>query len=92
MRPSKPKQLFYNQTVLITFVLRLIVKDGFSFDSSITCSELFRVAWVKLGQIAGYRRQNSKTKLAQVPEQSKFTPGGSLVAAGHLEPRPELGM
>jgi len=33
--------------------------------------------------IAGDRRQNLKPKLAQVPEQSKFTHGAQLVVAGH---------
>jgi len=32
------------QRVLITLVLRLIMNDGFSFDSSIACSEFFRVS------------------------------------------------
>jgi len=49
------------------------MNDSFNFDSPITCSELFRVSWVNLGYIAGDRRQNSKTKIAQVPEQSEFT-------------------
>ena len=30
----------------MTLVLRLIMNDGFSFDSAIACSEFFRVAWV----------------------------------------------
>jgi len=60
------------------------MNDGFSFDSSITCSELFRVSWVNLGEIAGDRRQNLKPKFAQVPGQSDFTYGVYLVAAEHL--------
>ena len=60
------------------------MNDGFSFDSSITCSELFSVSWVNLGYIAGDRRQNLKPKFAQVPEQSDFTYGVYLVAAEHL--------
>ena len=48
------------------------MNDGFSFDSSITCSELFRVSLVNLGYIAGDRRRNLKPKFAQVPEQSEF--------------------
>ena len=60
------------------------MNDGFSFDSSITCSELFRVSWVNLGYIAGDRRQNLKPKFAQVPEQSDFTYGVYFVAAEHL--------
>jgi len=40
------------------------MNDGFSFDSSITCSDLFRVAWVNLGYIAGDRRQNLKPTFA----------------------------
>jgi len=46
----------------MTLVLWLIMNDGFSFDSSITCSELSRVSWVNLGYIAGDRRQNLKTE------------------------------
>jgi len=57
------------------------MNDGFSFDSSIICSELFRVSWVNLG---GDRRQNLKPKFAQEPEQSDFTYGVYLVAAEHL--------
>ena len=30
----------------MTVVLCLIINDGFSFDSSIACSEFFRVSWV----------------------------------------------
>jgi len=67
----------------MTLVLSLIMNDGFSFDSSITCSELFRVSWVNLGYIAGDRRQNLKPKLAQVPEQSDSIYGVYLVAAEH---------
>jgi len=66
----------------MTLVLWLIINDGFSFDSSITCSEFFWVSWVNLGYIAGDRRQNLKPKFAQVPEQSDFTYGVYLVAAG----------
>jgi len=60
------------------------MNDGFSFHSSVTCSELFRVAWVNLGYIAGDRRQNLKPKFAQVLEQSEFTYSAYSVAAGHL--------
>jgi len=84
VRLSKSKQLFHNQRVPITLVLRLIMKDGFSFDTSITCSKLFRVSWVNLGYIAGDRRQNLKPKFAQVPEQREFTYSADSVAAGHL--------
>jgi len=59
--------------------------DGFSFDSSITCSEWFRVSWVNLGCIAGDRRQNLKTKFAHAHEQSEFTDSAYLVAAGHVK-------
>jgi len=59
------------------------MNDGFSFDSSITGFELFRVSWVNLGYIAG-DRQNLKPKFAQVPEQSDFTYSVYLVAAEHL--------
>jgi len=60
------------------------MNDGFSFDSSITCSELSRVSWVNLGYIAGDRRQNLKPNIAQVPEQSDFAYCVYLVAAEHL--------
>jgi len=60
------------------------MNDRFSFDYSVTCSELFRVAWINLGYIAGDCRQNSKPKFAQVPEQSEFTYNAYLVAAVHL--------
>ena len=46
MRRSKPKQRFHKQTVLLTLALCIIMNNGFSFDSPITCSELFRVSWV----------------------------------------------
>jgi len=36
------------------------MNDGFSFESSITCSEFFRISWVDLGYIPGDRRQNLK--------------------------------
>jgi len=62
------------------------MNNGSNSDSSIICSELFRVSWVNLGYIAGDRRQNLKPKLAQVPEQSGFTYSAYLVAAGHLKP------
>ena len=68
----------------MTSVLWLIMNDGFSFDSSIICSELFRDSWVNLECIAGDRRQNLKPKFTQVPEQSEFTYSAHLVAAGHL--------
>jgi len=60
------------------------MNDGVSFDSSVTCSALFRVSWVNLGYIAGDHRQNLKPKFAHVPEQSEFTYGVYLVAAEHL--------
>jgi len=60
------------------------MNDGFSFDSSITCSECFRVVWVTLGYIAGDRRQNLKPKFAPVPAQIKVTYSVYLLAAGHL--------
>jgi len=62
------------------------MNDGFSFDSSITGSELFRVSWVNLVYVACDRRQNLKSKFAQVPEQSEFTCSAYLVAAWHLQP------
>jgi len=60
----------------MTLVLWLIMNDGLSFDSSITCSKLFRVSWVSLGYIAGDRRQNLNPKKApcsyQVSAMGKF--------------------
>jgi len=84
VRLSNSQAVSRIQRVLLTLVLRLIMNDGFSFDSSIICSESFRVSWVHLGYIAGDRRQNLKPKFAQVPEQSDFTDGVYLVAAEHL--------
>jgi len=49
VRLSDSQDVSLIQRVLMTLVLRLIMNDGFSFDSSITCSELFRVSWVNLG-------------------------------------------
>jgi len=46
---SNSQAVSLNQRVLMTLVLRLIMNDGFSFGSSITCSELVRVSWVNLG-------------------------------------------
>ena len=46
MRLSNSLDVSLIQHVLMTFVLRLIMNDGFSFDWSIACSEFFRVAWV----------------------------------------------
>jgi len=60
------------------------MNDGFSFDSLITCSELFRVSWVNLEYITVDRRQNLKPKIAQVSEQSDSTCCVYLVAAEHL--------
>jgi len=68
----------------MTLELWLIMNDSFSFGSSITCPDLFRVSWVNLGNIAGDRRQNLKPKFAQVPEQSECTYSAYLAAAGHL--------
>ena len=84
MRLSNSQAVSLVQHVLMTLMLRLIMNDGFNFDSSITCSELFRASWVNLGYIAGDRRQNLKSKFAQVPEQSDFTYGVYLVAGEHL--------
>ena len=50
----------------MTLVLRLIMNEGFHFDSAITCSELFRVSWAYLGCIARNCGQNLKPNLAQV--------------------------
>jgi len=84
VRLSNSQAVSLLQRVLMTLVLWLIMNDGFSLDSSITDSELFRVSWVNLGYIPSDRRQNLKPKFAQVPEQSDFTYGVYLVAAEHL--------
>jgi len=47
----------------MTLVLWLIMNDGFSFDSSITCSELLRVSWVNLGYIAGWSPSELETEI-----------------------------
>ena len=80
MRLSNSQDVSLIQRVLMTLVPRLIMNDGFSIDSSITCSELFRVSWVNLGYIADDRRQNLKPKFAQVPEPSDFAYGVYLGA------------
>jgi len=46
VRLSDSQDVSVIKRVLITLVLRLIMDDGFSFDSSIACSELFRASWV----------------------------------------------
>jgi len=84
VRLSTSKQLFHSPTALMILMLCLVMNDGFSFDSSITCSDFFRVSWVNLVHIAGDRRQNLKPKFTQVPEQSEFTYSVYSVAAGHL--------
>jgi len=84
VRLSNSQAVSLIQHVLMTLVLRLIMNDGFSFDFSIACSELSRVSWVNLGEIAGDRRQNLKPKIAQVPEQSDFIYGVYLLPAEHL--------
>jgi len=45
-RPSNSQDVSHIQRALMTLVLRLIMNEGFSFDSSIVCSELFQVSWV----------------------------------------------
>jgi len=65
-------------------VLRLIMNDGLSLDSSIACSEFFQVSWVNFWWSLSEAQQNVTTKLAQVHEQSEFTYGAYLVVAEHL--------
>jgi len=72
------------QRVLIILMLRLIMNDGFSFDSSIARYEFFRISWVNRWWSPSEVQQNVTTKLAHVHEQSEFTYGAYLVAAGHL--------
>jgi len=65
----------------MTFVLRLLMNGGFSFDSA---DRVFRVLPGFMGKslvIASEVQQNVTTKLAHVHEQSEFTYGGYLVAA-----------
>jgi len=69
----------------MTLVLRLIMNDGFSFDSSVACSEFFWVSWVNRWWSFSEVQQNVTTKLAHVHEQSEFADGGYSVAAGHLQ-------
>jgi len=45
-RLSSSQDVSLLQRVLMTLVLRLIMNDGFSFDSSIACSEFFRASLV----------------------------------------------
>ena len=84
MRLSNSQAVSLIQRVLMTLVLRLIMNDGFSFDSSIACSEFFRVPWVNRWLSPSKVQQNVTTKLAHVHEQSEFAYGGYLVAAEHL--------
>ena len=84
VRLSNSQDVSLIQRVLITLVLRLIMNDGFSFDSSIACSEFFRISWVHRGRSPSKVQQNVATKLAHIQEQSEFTYGAYLVAAGHL--------
>ena len=58
------------------------MNDGFSFDSAIACSKFFRVSWVNRWWSPSEVQQNVTTKLAHVHEQSEFTNGAYLVAAG----------
>ena len=81
MRLSKLKQLFYNQTVLLTVVDATHNERRFQFRF---LNHLFRMVpgfMGKLGSIAGDRRQNVNPKFAQVPEQSELTYSVDLVAA-----------
>ena len=84
MRLSNSQDVSLIQHVLMTLVLRLILNDGFNFDSSIACSEFFRVSWVNRWFSPSEVQENVTTKLAHVHEQSEFTYGGYLVAAEHL--------
>ena len=63
MRLSISQNVSFIQRVLITLVLRLIMNDGFSFDSSIACSELFRVSWGKslVNAVRSSTKRNNKT-------------------------------
>jgi len=83
MRLSNFQAVSRIQRVLITLVMRLIINDGFSFDSSIACFKFFRVSWVNRWWSPSEAQQNVKIKLAHVHEQSEFSHGASLVAAGN---------
>jgi len=84
VRLSNSQDVSLIQRVLITLVLRLLINHGFSFDSSVACSVFFRVSWVNRWGSPSGAQQNVTTNLAHVHEQSEFTYGGYLVAAGHL--------
>ena len=85
---SNSKQLFHNQTVLMTShyfdfdAVSHSIKDvSVSTRQSLASSELFRI---HVGKSRINRCQNLKPNFAQVPEQSDFTYGVYLVAAEHL--------
>ena len=84
MRLSNSQDVSLIQRVLMTLVMQLIMNDGFSFDSSIACSEFFRCCMGKSLVSPSKVQQNVTTKIAHVHEQSEFTYGSYLVAAGHL--------
>jgi len=69
----------------MTSVLLLIMNDGFSFHSSTSCSDFFRVPLVNLGYIADDRLPNLKAKFSHVYEHSEFTYSAyTLIAGGSL--------
>ena len=84
---SNSKQLFHNQTVLMT-------SHYFDFDAvthsikDVSVSTMNRLLLPNCSGFMGKSRinccQNLKPNFAQVSEQSDFTYGGYLVAAEHL--------
>jgi len=86
---SNSKQLFYNETVLMT-------SHYFDFDAvtagikDVSVSTINRLLLPNCSRFIGKSRiyccQNLKPNLSQVPEQSEVTQSGYLVAAEHLEP------
>jgi len=84
VRLSNSQDVSLIQRVLMTLERRLIMNDGFSFDCSIACSEIFQVSWANRLSSPSEVQYNVTTKLAHVHEQSEFTYGGYVVAAEHL--------
>ena len=84
---SNSKQLFHNQTVLMTF-------NYLDFDAvthsikDVSVSTINRLLLPNCSGCMGKSRinccQNMKPKFAQVPEQSEFTYGVYLVSAEYL--------
>jgi len=84
---SNSKQLFHDQTVLMT-------SHYFDFDAvthsikDVSVSTITRLLLPNCSGFMGKSRthccKNLKPNFAQVPEQSEFTLSGYLLVAGHL--------